>query len=104
MPGGYAERCLVPASHVFAVPDDMAIDHAATFPTCFLTASHALFPVAGLTAGETVLIHAAGSGVSVAAIQLALDAGATMLATADSGDKLDRAAELGAPRAQQPHR
>ena len=46
----------------------MAIDHAATFPTCFLTASHALFPVAGLTAGETVLIHAAGSGVSVAAI------------------------------------
>ena len=43
--GGYAERCLAPASHVFPVPDDMAIEHAATFPTCFLTASHALFPV-----------------------------------------------------------
>ncbi len=96
VPGGYAERCLVPASHVFAVPDDMAIEHAATFPTCFLTASHALFPVAGLTAGETVLIHAAGSGVSVAAIQLALDAGATVLATAGSADKLDRALALGA--------
>jgi NADPH:quinone reductase-like Zn-dependent oxidoreductase len=96
VPGGYAERCLVPASHVFAVPDDMAIEHAATFPTCYLTASHALFPVAGLAAGETVLIHAAGSGVSVAAIQLALDAGATVLATAGSDDKLDRALELGA--------
>lgn len=96
VPGGYAERCLAPASHVFAVPDDMAIEDAATFPTCFLTASHALFPVAGLIADETVLIHAAGSGVSVAAIQLALDAGATVLATAGSGDKLDRALQLGA--------
>lgn len=94
--GGYAEYCLVPASHVYAVPDDMAIEHAATFPTCFLTASHALFPVAELTAGETVLIHAAGSGVSVAAIQLAVDAGATVLATAGSTAKLDRAVELGA--------
>lgn len=94
--GGYAERCLVPASHVFAVPDDMAIEHAATFPTCFLTASHALFPVAGLVAGETVLIHAAGSGVSVAAIQLAVDAGATVLATAGSAAKLERAEALGA--------
>ena len=94
--GGYAERCLAPASHVFAVPDDMAIEHAATFPTCFLTASHALFTVAGLAAGETVLIHAAGSGVSVAAIQLALDAGATVLATAGSSAKLERATAMGA--------
>jgi len=94
--GGYAERCLAPASHVFAVPDGMPIEHAATFPTCFLTASHALFAVAGLTAGETVLIHAAGSGVSVAAIQLAVDAGATVLATAGSTDKLERAQALGA--------
>ncbi len=94
--GGYAERCLAPASHVFAVPDDMAIEHAATFPTCFLTASHALFTVADLAAGETVLIHAAGSGVSVAAIQLALDAGATVLATAGSSEKLERAAAMGA--------
>jgi NADPH:quinone reductase-like Zn-dependent oxidoreductase len=94
--GGYAERCLVPASHVYAVPDTMAIERAATFPTCFLTASHALFPVAELRAGETVLIHAAGSGVSVAAIQLAVDAGATVLATAGSTEKLERAIELGA--------
>ncbi|HWL45832.1 MAG TPA: zinc-binding dehydrogenase [Ilumatobacter sp.] len=94
--GGYAERCLVPASHVYRVPDDMDFAQAATFPTVFLTAAHALFATAGLTAGETVLIHAAGSGVSVAAIQLAVDAGATVLATAGSAAKLDRALELGA--------
>ncbi len=60
--GGYAELCLVPASHVYPVPDDVPIEHAATFPTCFLTASHALFPVGELAEGETVLIHAAGVG------------------------------------------
>lgn len=94
--GGYAERCVAPASHVYAVPDDMAIEHAATFPTCFLTASHTLFPIGGLSAGETVLIHAAASGVSVAAIQLAVDAGATVLATAGSPEKLELAEQLGA--------
>ena len=94
--GGYAERCLVPASHVHAVPDDLDLGIAATFPTIFMTAGHALFPVGGLTAGETVLIHAAGSGVSVAAIQLAVDAGATVLATAGSDAKLDKARQLGA--------
>jgi NADPH:quinone reductase-like Zn-dependent oxidoreductase len=93
--GGYAERCLAPASHVFAVPDEMDLVHAATFPTTFLTAAHALFDVAELTAGETVLVHAAGSGVSVAAIQLAIDAGATVLATAGSEAKLERAREMG---------
>ena len=41
--GGYAELCLVPASHVYPVPDDMPIEHAATFPTCYLTAAHGLF-------------------------------------------------------------
>ena len=93
--GGYAERCLAPATHVYRVPDHITVEQAATFPTTFLTAAHALFEVAGLSAGETVLIHAAGSGVSVAAIQLARAAGATVLATAGSQAKLDRAAELG---------
>jgi NADPH:quinone reductase-like Zn-dependent oxidoreductase len=94
--GGYAEQCLVPASHVFRVPDSVPIEHAATFPTAYLTASHSLFDVGGLSAGETVMIHAAGSGVSVAAIQLAKQAGATVLATAGSQNKLDKALELGA--------
>lgn len=97
--GGYAEKCLVPASHVYAIPDGMAIEHAATFPTCYLTAAHALFDVGGLTAGETVMIHAAGSGVSTAGIQLAKNAGATVLATAGTDEKCDRALALGADHA-----
>ena len=94
--GGYAERCLVPASHVFPVPDDMPLEHAATFPTCYLTASHALFDVGRLQPGETVLVHAAGAGVSVAAIQLALDAGAKVYATAGTDAKCERASAMGA--------
>ncbi len=94
--GGYAERCLAPASHVYPVPDDMPIENAATFPTCWLTASHALFDVGGLQPGESVLIHAAGAGVSVAAIQLAKHAGATVLATAGTDEKCERALGLGA--------
>jgi NADPH:quinone reductase-like Zn-dependent oxidoreductase len=94
--GGYGERCLVPASHVYLVPDDMPLEHAATFPTCFLTASHALFQVGGLKTGETVMIHAAGSGLGVAAMQLASHAGVTVLATAGTDDKCQRALGLGA--------
>lgn len=94
--GGYAEKCLVPASHVYAVPDSMPIEHAATFPTCYLTAAHALFDVGELQSGETVMIHAAGSGLSTAGIQLAKQAGATVLATAGTDEKCERALTLGA--------
>jgi len=97
--GGYAEKCLAPCSHVYQVPDSMPLEHAATFPTCYLTAAHALFEVGELQAGETVMIHAAGSGVSTAAIQLAKNAGATVLATAGTDEKCDRALELGADHA-----
>lgn len=94
--GGYAERCLAPASHVYPVPHAMSLETAATFPTCWLTAAHALFEVGELAEGETVMIHAAGSGVSVAAIQLAVNAGATVLATAGTDQKCQRALDLGA--------
>ena len=94
--GGYAELCMAPATHVYPVPDAMPIEHAAEFPTCWLTASHALFEVGRLQAGETVLIHAAGSGVSVAGIQLAKQAGAVVLATAGTDEKCTRALVLGA--------
>ncbi len=94
--GGYAERCLAPASHVHRVPDTMTWHHAVCFPTAWMTAWHALFPVGRLTEGETMLVHAAGSGVSMAAIQLAKHAGATVLATAGSDDKCDKALALGA--------
>ena len=94
--GGYAEKCLAPASHVYQVPDFMPSEQAACFPTCYLTASHALFDVGHLSAGETVMIHAAGSGVSTAGIQLAKLAGARVLATAGTDEKCERALELGA--------
>ncbi len=94
--GGYAEKCLVPASHVYTIPDDMSFEHAASFPTAYLTAAHALFDVGRLQAGETVMIHAAGSGVSTAGIQLAKQAGAIVLATAGTDEKCERALALGA--------
>src|SRR5207253_1354379 len=94
--GGYAELCLAPSTHVYPVPDDMPIEHAAEFPTCWLTAGHGLFETGQLKAGETLLIHAAGSGVSVAGIQLAKRAGAEVFATAGTDAKCERALELGA--------
>lgn len=97
--GGYAELCLAPSTHVYRIPEHVSDDDAATFPTAFLTAHHALFDVGGLQAGETVLLHAAGSGVSVAALQLARHAGATVLATAGTEEKCERAVALGAAAA-----
>jgi NADPH:quinone reductase-like Zn-dependent oxidoreductase len=94
--GGYAEKCLVPETHLYQIPDTMTWHQAATFPTAWMTAYHALFDVANLQAGETVMIHAAGSGVSMAGIQWAKCAGATVLATAGSAVKCERALELGA--------
>jgi NADPH:quinone reductase-like Zn-dependent oxidoreductase len=94
--GGYAELCLVPATHVHRVPEHISLEDAATFPTAGLTAWHALFDTGGLQAGETVMIHAAGAGVSVIAIQFAKHAGATVLATAGSDAKCERARAIGA--------
>ncbi len=94
--GGYAELCLAPASHCHPIPDEVTMADAAAFPTVWTTAWHALFDVGDLRLGETVLIHAAASGVSAAAIQLAKRAGATVLATAGSEAKLQLARQLGA--------
>ena len=94
--GGYAQRCLAPDTHVHRIPDAMSWHQAVCFPTAFMTAWHALFPVGRLVAGETMMVHAAGSGVSMAAIQLAKHAGATVVATAGTDDKVERALALGA--------
>ena len=74
------------------------MEQAVTFPTVWMTAGNALFGAGELTIGETMMIHAAGSGVSVAGIQLARQhAGATVLATAGTSHaKCERALELGA--------
>ena len=97
--GGYAELCLAPDTHVYAVPAEMSWHQAACFPSAWLTAWHALFSVGGLATGEHLLVHAAGSGVSTAAIQLAKHAGATVLATAGSDSKCEQALAIGADHA-----
>ena len=94
--GGYAELCIVPETHAYDIPDTVDFHQAAAFPTAWMTAHHALFDVGGLKAEETVMIHAAGSGVSMAAIQWAKNTGATVLATAGSEDKCEKARDLGA--------
>ena len=94
--GGYAEKCLAPETHLHAIPAEMSWHHAVLFPTVWMTANHALFDVGRLRAGESVMIHAAGSGVSMAGIQLAKRVGATVLATAGSEEKCQKALQLGA--------
>ncbi|HKA04425.1 MAG TPA: zinc-binding dehydrogenase [Acidimicrobiales bacterium] len=95
-PGGYADFCVVPASHVYQLPDRVSYEEAATIPTIWSTAWHALVEVAHLQIAETVLIHAAASGVSVAAIQLAKRMGARVVATAGTDAKCELALKLGA--------
>lgn len=93
--GGYAERVAVPASTLVPVPDAVDLVSAAAIPEVFMTAFDAVFLQEGLGAGETLLVHAAGSGVGTAAIQLARRAGARTLGTSRTPEKLERALELG---------
>jgi NADPH:quinone reductase-like Zn-dependent oxidoreductase len=95
-PGGYAELCAVPATHVHRLPDHVSFEEAATIPTIYSTAWHGLVVVGRIRIGETVMIHAAGSGVSVAAIQVAKRAGARVVATAGTDAKCELALKLGA--------
>jgi len=95
-PGGYAELVAVPATHVHRIPDEVTYDEAATIPTIYSTAWQGLVVTAKLRIGEWVMIHAAASGVSTAAIQLAKRMGARVIATAGSQRKLDVARKLGA--------
>jgi NADPH:quinone reductase len=95
-PGFYAEFAVVPAAMVVPVPDDVELTEAAALPTAWLTAWYCLRRLADLQSGETVLIHAAASGVGSAAVQIAIDAGATVIGTARSSGKTSWARELGA--------
>jgi len=93
--GSHASIVSVPAGACYAVPDELDIAHAAGIPIEFGTADDCLFEFGGLTAGETVLIQAGASGVGIAGIQLAKAAGATVLATASSDDRLARLHDYG---------
>jgi NADPH2:quinone reductase len=94
--GGYAERVLTHERMLLPVPPGMTAEQAAAIPEVFFTAFDALFRQAGLSAGESVLVHAAASGVGTAAIQLAVDAGATAFGTTRSTVKAEQAARAGA--------
>ena len=96
LPGAYAQYVKLPAANLIPIPDEMTFEEAAAFPTAFGTAWHMLVTTAKLQPGETVLIHAASSGVSTAAIQIAKLVGAYVYTTASTDWKLERARGIGA--------
>ena len=93
--GGFAEYVVVPTASVYPLPTGMSFVEAACIPIAYITAWHALVTAGRVRAGETVLVNAANSGVSVAIIQFALAAGATVIGTAGGEAKIRRALELG---------
>jgi NADPH:quinone reductase-like Zn-dependent oxidoreductase len=95
-PGTYAELIAVPEENLLPKPARLSWEETAALPVAGGTAYRALFPRGGLEAGETVLVLGAGSGVSTFAIQLAAAAGARVLVTSSSAEKIERAKELGA--------
>jgi NADPH:quinone reductase len=95
MSGSHAEKVAVPALITWPIPDGADVVAGACVPVAFGTADDCLFEFGHLKAGETVLIQAGAGGVGVAAIQLAKRAGARVLATASSVDRLERLKELG---------
>jgi NADPH:quinone reductase-like Zn-dependent oxidoreductase len=82
--GGYSDAVVVPAAHAFHVPETLSDAEAAAVPVNYLTAAVALYRMAALNAGETVLVHNAGGGVGVAATQLARLRRATVIGTASA--------------------
>ena len=94
--GGYAELVKVPRSSLVRKPGGIGFEEAASFPLVFLTAYHMLVTKAGVTAGETVLVIGANSGVGSAAIQIAKLFGAEVIATAGDAEKAEKARRLGA--------
>ncbi|EDQ92999.1 uncharacterized protein MONBRDRAFT_13798, partial [Monosiga brevicollis MX1] len=94
--GGYAQYVCVPAGHVLPVPTGMELHTAGGLMETWLTAFQLLHLVAGVKSGDRVLIHAGGSGVGLAAVQLAKAAGAIPLVTAGSDAKIAKAQSLGA--------
>jgi NADPH:quinone reductase len=93
--GSHAERRATPQSFAWKLPDGVSTDEGACVPVPFGTADDCLFEFGHLRAGETALIHAGAGGVGIAAIQMAKRAGARVLATASSDDRLERLEELG---------
>jgi len=93
--GGYAEYVTVHERTAVRIPAGVSLEDAGAIPEVFMTAFDALFRQMGLSEGETVLIHAVGSGVGTAAVQLAQAAGVRAIGTSRTREKLERALGLG---------
>ncbi|MDE2638932.1 MAG: zinc-binding dehydrogenase [Chloroflexota bacterium] len=96
MNGGLAEYTVVPARNLIAKPANLTHVEVAALPVVSKTAWHMLISVARLQAGETVFIPGAGGGVASMGIQIAKHAGATVIASTSTAEKMERARELGA--------
>jgi NADPH:quinone reductase-like Zn-dependent oxidoreductase len=94
--GGNCELVLVPAVSVIPIPESLEFDQAASVPLVFLTAWHMLVRRAGIRPGQTVLVLGGGSGVGIAAIQIAKLFHARVITTAGDAAKLEKARTLGA--------
>ncbi|MBA3542554.1 MAG: NAD(P)H-quinone oxidoreductase [Deltaproteobacteria bacterium] len=92
--GGYAEAIVTHERALARIPEGMSFEAAAAVPEAFITAHDALAQ-AGLRGGETLLVHAVGSGVGTAAVQLGRAFGVRVIGTARTPDKLERAKALG---------
>ncbi|HJU54077.1 MAG TPA: NAD(P)H-quinone oxidoreductase [Pyrinomonadaceae bacterium] len=93
--GAQAEYVVVPESTLAEIPSNLDWHEAAAVPEAFITAHDALFTQARLEMGERVAVHAAGSGVGLAAVQLARACGARVFGTSRTAEKLERARALG---------
>jgi NADPH2:quinone reductase len=93
--GSHAARRIAPAVMTWPIPDGLDAARAASVPVAFGTAYECLFTAGNLADGQTVLIHARAGGVGMAAIQLAKQAGATVISTASSDEKLERLKSFG---------
>jgi len=93
--GSHAELRAVPARNAWPIPDGFDIRQASAIPVPFGTAHECLFGAGRLKAGETVLVQAGAGAVGLAAIQLAKQAGATVIASASSDERLERLTAFG---------
>ena len=94
--GGYAQQVAIHPQMLLQLPDSWSFVQGAAVPEVWLTAFSNLFLEGDLASGQRVMIHAGGSGVGTAGIQMAREAGAVVYVTAGSAAKLDRCRELGA--------
>ncbi|MDB4943849.1 MAG: alcohol dehydrogenase [Labilithrix sp.] len=94
--GGYAQHVVVPDANLLPMPKGLSFTEAAAVPLCFLTAWQMVVRKAQVRPGQTVLVQAAGSGVSTAAIQIAKLLGARVITTTGTAEKAERAKALGA--------